>query len=231
MYEHSEILAIDDDHAFLGDLKRFFAQKGLGIATISDSIVAPALDLDMFKVVLLDLEMPGLSGEEVLARMPSTRRPIVIVVSGHNDLETRLRLLESGADFFLTKPVDLTEILLLCRRALNRQPADPETPQIWTLNRSKHTLCSPHGTVYGLTSSEFRILELLFEANRNVVTKQALAQAVTTREGAATVSFYRSLEVMISRMRTRISGPDLPLPIRALRNVGYVFHSHGVVEE
>lgn len=231
MTEQPNILAIDDDHAFIGNLKTFFLRRGIGLATISDSILALALDFHKFKLVLLDLDMPGLSGEEVLARIPSGRRPIVIVVSGHSDLETRLRVLDQGADFFLPKPVDLTEVLLICRRALGREAPNGEMGRIWTLSRTNHTLCSPQGTIFGLTFSEFKILELLFEANSNVVTKETLAHAITAREGAAAVTFYRSLEVMISRMRTRFSEHDLPLPIRALRNVGYIFHGQGLIDE
>ena len=56
-------------------------------------------------------------------------------------------------------------------------------------------------------------------------------KAITTREGEAAYSSYRSLEVMISRMRSRFSSPDFPLPIKALRNVGYVFHGVGKVND
>lgn len=231
MSDHPDILAIDDDHAFTSDLKAFFHRKGVGVATISDSILSPALDFHKFKIVLLDLDMPGLSGEEVLARMPAVNRPIAIIVSGHCDLETRIRLLDRGADFFVPKPVDLTEVLLICRRILGRQSPDMEASQPWALSRSRHTLHSPEGTPFGLAASEFRILELLIEASPNVVAKETLAKAVTAREGAAAVAFYRSLEVMISRMRNRFSGPDTPLPIKALRNVGYIFHGQGIFED
>jgi DNA-binding response OmpR family regulator len=231
MSDHPDILAIDDDHAFTSDLKAFFHRKGVDVAAISDSILAPALDFHKFKVVLLDLDMPGLSGEEVLARIPADHRPIVIIVSGHSDLETRIRLLDRGADFFLPKPVDLTEVLLICSRILGRQSLDMDPGQPWALSRSRHTLRSPEEKIFGLTTSEFRILELLIEASPNVVAKEILAKAVTAREGAAAMTFYRSLEVMISRMRNRFSGPDLPLPIKALRNVGYIFHGKGKLED
>lgn len=228
MTEHPDILAIDDDHAFIADLKTFFMREGVRIATISDPVLAPTLDFDRFKVVLLDLDMPGLSGQEVLERIPAGRKPIVIIGSGHGDLDTRIRMLDRGADFFLPKPVDLTEVLLICRRILGRQTVDAEQTRPWALSRSRHSLCSPDAVTFGLTTSEYRILELLFEASRDVVAKEALAQAVTAREGAAAVAFYRSLEVMISRMRNRFSTTGHPLPIKALRNVGYVFHGQGV---
>lgn len=231
MRDHPDILAIDDDLAFITDLKAYFQRQGISVATITDPILSSVLDLAKFKIVLLDLEMPGRSGQEVLAGLPACQRPIVIIISGHSHLDTRIRLLEGGADFFMSKPVDLTELSLICRRLLGRQVTGSEHTEHWGLSRSKHALSAPDGTVFGLTTSEFRILELLFEASPNVVAKESLAKAVTAREGPSAAAFYRSLEVMISRMRTRFSRPDLPLPIKALRNVGYIFHGQGVMED
>jgi len=227
MPDHPEILAIDDDQAFLADLKTFFEGQGIGVATVSDPVLVGSVDYEKVTVVLLDLEMPGRTGREVLAGIPANRRPIVIIVSGHSDLDTRIDLLEIGADFFLPKPLDLTEVLLICRRILGRHKSDDEAGQLWAVSRSHQTLTSPKGTVFGLTSSEFRILDLMIENSPGVVTKDVLAQAVTARSGAAAIAFHRSLEVMISRMRSRFSDPDHPLPIKALRNVGYIFHGQG----
>jgi DNA-binding response OmpR family regulator len=227
MPDHPEILAIDDDQAFLADLKNFFEGQGIGVTALSDPVLAGSLDYEKFTVILLDLDMPGRTGQEVLAGIPANNRPIVIIVSGHSDLDTRIHLLETGADFFLPKPLDLTEALLICRRILGRQVSENEAGQLWAVSRSHHTLTSPSGTVFGLTTSEFRILELLIETSPGVVAKDVLAEAVTARSGVAAIAFHRSLEVMISRMRSRFSGPDHPLPIKALRNVGYTFHGQG----
>lgn len=231
MGDHPDILAIDDDQAFITDLKAYFQVQGIGVATISDPTLSSALDFEKFRIVLLDLDMPGRSGQEVLAGIPASQRPVVIIVSGHSDLDTRIRLLDKGADFFMPKPVDLTELSLICRRILGRQVIDTGRREHWGLSRTKQTLCAPDGTVFGLTTSEFRVLELLFQESPNVVAKATLAKAVTAREGPSAVAFYRSLEVMVSRMRTRFSQPDQPLPIKALRNVGYTFHGHGMMTD
>jgi DNA-binding response OmpR family regulator len=156
MRDHPDILAIDDDQAFIADLKAYFQAQGISVAVISDPILSSALDFEKFRIVLVDLDMPGRSGQEVLAGIPAGRRPVVIIVSGHSDLETRIRLLDKGADFFMPKPVDLTELSLICRRILGRQVIDTGRHEHWGLSRSKHTLSSPDGTVFGLTTSERR---------------------------------------------------------------------------
>lgn len=230
MLNSPEVLAIDDDVVFVTSLKTYFAENAVGVATISDAVLSTAVDFQKFKVVLLDLDMPGMSGVEVLKSIVAeAHRPGVIIVSSHSDLETRISLLEKGADFFLPKPVDLNELLLVCKRCLGRSKQDFGIGQDWGLSRLEHSLTAPDGSTYGLTSSEYIILEHLFEACPEYVDKNKLVKAISTKEGEAAYSSYRSLEVMISRMRSRFSSPDCLLPIKALRNVGYVFHGNGAV--
>lgn len=231
MSDNFEILAIDDDQAFISDLKAYFMPQGIRVATLSDPVLSSALDFGKFKIVLLDIDMPGLSGREVLDMMPASCRPVVIIVSGHSDVDTRIDLLGRGADLFLPKPLDLTEALFICRRILGRHQTRRDVSNYWSLSRSKHTICSPEGAVFGLTTSEFRILELLLGASPNVVTKETLAKAIAPQQDTSAFAFYRSLEVMISRMRRRFSGSEMSLPIKALRNVGYVFHGQSILTD
>lgn len=231
MSEHPEIVAFDDDHAFMDDLRAYFAVEGIDIVTISNPKHSSAIDFAAVKIVLLDLDMPEYSGRDVLAKIPAKDRPTVIIVSGHSDLETRIDLLDRGADFFMAKPIDLKELLLVCHRILGRHAQDNDSSDAWVLSHANQSLISPSGTVFGLTYSEYRILELLMHASPAIVPKSILAQSFTSREEEKTSALYRSLEVMISRMRTRFSEGDTPLPIKALRNVGYVFHGPTVVDE
>lgn len=231
MNNQPEIIAIDDDQMFMTDLRTHFQEQEIPVATLLDPFLSSALDFSKFKIVVLDLDMPNISGQEVLAGMRTDRRPTVIVVSAYGDIETRLQLLSAGADFFMTKPVNFSELTLICRRILGRQIVTAEQSNHWSLSRTRHTMTTPDGTVLGLTTSEFLILELLFASSPNFVKKETLAQAVTARNDTSVNAFYRSLEVMISRMRTRFSKPDEPLPIRALRNVGYIFFGNCIFKD
>jgi two-component system, OmpR family, response regulator len=228
MHLKPEILVIDDDLKFLNSLKDHFSNDGMQVAVASDAIISLSLDFSEFKIVLLDLDMPGISGEKILKKILSEKyHPKVIVVSGYSDLDRRIELLELGADFFVAKPVNLAELLLICKRNLGHSLSKVDAKSHWRLNRLNYSLSTPDGSVHGLTGSEFLILEHLISACPDFVTKDKLVKAITTREGEAAYSSYRSLEVMISRMRSRFSSPDFSLPIKALRNVGYVFHGVG----
>ena len=103
----------------------------------------------------------------------------------------------------------------------------------WTLNRTDYTLQSPEGKVVRLSSGEFAILNALIVGAPDFVSKDDLVKLVTANKtGDTSTSSLRSLEVMISKLRRQFSETDHPLPIKALRHVGYVFHgSEAAVED
>lgn len=225
-----EILLIDDDETFCDNLRTYFCKQDLPVAVISDSSVASAIDFRKFKVLLLDLDMPAVSGLEIVQNLPSEQRPVVIVVSGHNDFETRMQLLDQGADFFIAKPVELEELCLIAKRALGRATTTTDATADWQLHRARHSLTTPGGETFGLSSTEFRVLERLFQNAHDATSKNDLVEAATGRAGPVGTHQVRSLEVMISRMRARF-GASSAFPVKSLRNVGYIFHSNGTILE
>lgn len=227
---HPEVLAVDDDAAFLGSLKAYFAHQGIAVLTLSDAIAAAAINYARFKVVLLDLDMPDFTGQQIVRELPEKNRPLVIIVSGHCDRETRVQLLDQGADFFVSKPVDLGELHLIVKRALGRTNSPADGSDRWVLSKSKLSLTTPGGVSLGLAGSEYRVLEQLFLQAPNAAPKEDLAVAAAGQAEMIGANYSRSLEVMISRMRTRFSAEAEPLPIKSLRNLGYVFHGNGTVE-
>lgn len=226
----AEILLIDDDQTFCTNLKAYFQEREMNVSVVSDASMASVIDFQQFKVVLLDLDMPAVSGMDILKQLPEGARPLVIMVSGHNDFETRMQLLDQGADFFVAKPVELEELCLISKRALGRTASHTgEAPQ-WVLHRSRHCLTTPSGETFGLSASEFRVLEQLFLSAPDPTAKNELIEAEKGQKGPIGPHQIRSLEVMISQMRTRFGGAS-QLPIKSLRNVGYIFHGNGTVVE
>lgn len=225
-----EILLIDDDADFCESVKLFFAGNNLPLLTITDPRLGQALDYSKVKLVLLDFDMPIITGLDILNEIRKSQKPIIIMVSGHSDERTRLECLRKGADFFFSKPVNLEELRLVVLRALGRtEDIDPKG-NVWTLNRSRLQLTTPDGRRIGLTSSEFRLLEVLIARTPNEATKEELSEAATGRRDSTT-GYNRALEVMLSRIRSRASSGDVRLPVKSLRNIGYVFHGAGKIED
>lgn len=221
-------LLVDDDYDFCEGVSSYLEDKGIAIAIATDPQLVVNADLKEVTAIFLDIDMPRLSGMDVLESIRQKNETVTIVmVSCHNDIDTRLSCLERGADFFLAKPVDLEEMYLILRRLLDIKPAvlPNEQPPEWTLSRSRFALVSPTGGMIGLSASEFRVFEMLLQQAPEAVGKDELAIAATGKVDRQQV-YTRALEVLISRVRTRASNTNIKLPVKAVRNLGYVFHGN-----
>lgn len=130
-----------------------------------------------FDLILLDLMLPGKNGEALLPQIKKLQGAPVIVVSARDSLDSKVELLNSGAEDYLTKPFEIRELIARIQVQLRRSSGRPEEkPQtlVWqdlTLNRDSFT-ASVRGRSIGLTRQEFRILELLLSHPDRVYSKQ-----------------------------------------------------------
>ena len=232
MTKTADILLIDDDEHFCRSVKTYFKREGLQIATLSDPLIVQAIDLKKIKVILLDLDMPVVNGHEILEQLPKDQCPLIIIVSGHSDIDTRLDLLGSGADFFLSKPVDLGELCLIVKKALGRTSAKTSsTSSRWILERRQMCLVTPDHQTFGLSGTEFRVLEQLFQNSGEVTRKEVLIEVSTGFATPPTAQQVRSLEVLLSRLRKRFSTETVTFPVKSLRNVGYICHGNCEIKD
>ena len=223
MDERGTILLIDDDAAFCENVARFITDRGQACQGLSNPQLILAQDLSRVALVLLDIDMPGLDGLTLLPLLKARQDIPVIMVSGISDLDARLAALKAGADFFFTKPVALDELFLVCvRRLMQKPPALQMAPAPWSLHVRTRQLTSPQGTSIGLTMTECRLLESLFASAPAEIGRLALIE-IMTGERTEDSRSLRSLEVILSRLRTRFRHGGETLPIKAERNVGYVF--------
>ncbi|MCS6839204.1 MAG: GAF domain-containing protein [Roseiflexus sp.] len=125
MAELAHILAVDDDASVRRMLQILLTNAGYRVSLASSGEEAMAyLELVTPDLVLLDISLPGLSGRQVMERIKADPdRPFipVILITGHSDLASKVAALDAGADDFLVKPVDLTELLARVRAMLRLQ--------------------------------------------------------------------------------------------------------------
>lgn len=125
MAELAHILAVDDDASVRRMLQILLTNAGYRVSLASTGEEALAyLELVTPDLVLLDISLPGLSGRQVMERIKADPdRPFipVILITGHSDPESKVAALDAGADDFLVKPVDLTELLARVRAMLRLQ--------------------------------------------------------------------------------------------------------------
>jgi DNA-binding NtrC family response regulator len=114
------ILLIDDDPAVLRVHRRFFQRQGWRVSSAEIGEDGVRLyEAELPDVTLLDLDLPGLSGRDILDVLVS-RGAAVVMLTGHADVDMTVEAIHAGAESFLTKPVDLDHLGAFMERTLEK---------------------------------------------------------------------------------------------------------------
>jgi two-component system OmpR family response regulator/two-component system response regulator QseB len=212
------ILLVEDDQQLGDGLTIGLRQSGFAVDWLKDGHSADlALQSEAFDLVVLDLGLPRLSGMEVLnrARQRGQTMPILILTA-RDATGDKVAGLDSGADDFLVKPIDLDELTARIR-ALTRRSAGRAAPLLThgelALDPAAHTVTLA-GQPVELSSREFPLLQMLLENAGRVLTRSQLEQSIY---GWRDEPDSNALEVHIHHLRKKL-GNEL---IRTLRGVGY----------
>ena len=165
--------------------------------------MAQAQDFDL---ILLDIMLPGRGGLEVLAELRSRRRVPVILMSALGAEQDRIAGFSQGADDYLPKPFSMSEMGVRIEAVLRRVAYERQVPQA-CLGDGLLCFDEPradvrHGAAWaGLTSTEYRLLELLWRHAEEVLSKPFLYQQVLRR---AYSRHDRSLDMHVSNIRRKL---------------------------
>lgn len=213
------IAVIDDDIAIGNMLEELLVREGYGVLrAFSGTEALLLLSTRRPDLVLLDLMLPGLNGEEVLPKISGIP---VIVVSAKAEVTDKVALLMNGAADYVTKPFDTAE--LLARIAVQlRRAEQPERIGVLTfedleLDPRQH-LVRVKGEPVHLTKTEFAILKLLMRNPDQVITKSVLLDRISADTPDCVES---SLKVHVSNLRKKlrtVSGRDY---IEAVWGIGF----------
>lgn len=182
-------------------LEETLVREGYGVSrAYSGTEALLALDANRPDLVLLDLMLPGLNGEEVLPRIKGIP---VIVVSAKVDVTDKVNLLLSGAADYVTKPFDTRELLARIAVAL-RDAREMDSGEMncgsIKINVSAHAATVDDVPVK-LTRTEYAILKLLMRNPRQVVTKSVLLDRISEDTPDCTES---SLKMHVSNLRKKL---------------------------
>ena len=169
-------------------------------------------------VVLIDLESSGECDFLFTRRLRQSSKSLAIVLLGQrNDWSTRLEALREGADNYLTKPVEIDELVAVVKFHLLRAESALATRDNWLLDEIHMTLTSPLGKKIDLTLSEVELVRTLAQREDHFADRDALIKSIGKNP-----DFYnpRALEMMLSRLRRKLGNPS---PLRAVRTRGYIF--------
>jgi len=136
------ILVVDDEPGIRRSLGGVLEDEGYAVKTVeSGEACLAALADGEFELVLLDIWLPGMDGMEVLTRIqeiPSTERPIAVMISGHASIEGAVKATKLGAFDFLEKPLSLEKVLVVVKNAIEHRRLALENSRLKADSRSRY---------------------------------------------------------------------------------------------
>ncbi|MBT2988079.1 MAG: response regulator transcription factor [Candidatus Thiodiazotropha sp. (ex Ctena orbiculata)] len=213
------LLLVEDDEMLGDGIQSVLRRRGLSIDWVRDGLTAmQSMKAARYDVLLLDLNIPWLSGLEVLARLRSEGNQIlVLVLTARSEVLDRVQALDSGADDYVVKPFDIEELCARIR-ALHRRHSGQEEEILrhgeLTLDPSAHTVTIQSNEV-SLSVKEFDILQSLMENMGRVMSRRKLSEKVYCLDDDVESN---AIEVHIHHLRKKLGDH----PIRTVRGVGYV---------
>lgn len=213
------ILIIDDDISIGNMVEEVLLKNGYGVTrAYSGTEALLVLSSSNPDLILLDLMLPGLNGEEVLSKIKGIP---VIIISAKVDMDNKVDLLLNGASDYITKPFNIKELLariiVQLRNASSTQDTKALTFDEITMDINSHTVYVCNDIVK-LTKTEYAILKILMKNPTQVMTKSIILQLISDETPDCMES---SLKVHISNLRKKlrdVSGKDY---IEAVWGIGF----------
>ncbi len=223
------ILIVDDEKKILDIVEAYLKKEGFNVFTAMDGEMGFEIFKDnIIHLVVLDLMLPKLSGEEVCERIRAISDIPIIMLTAKTDVEDRIQGLSIGADDYLTKPFSARELVSRVNALLRRsyRGESPLADHI-TLNERdleidvKKFEVKKKGELVNLTPNEFKILKVLLTNPGQVFTREQLLENAF---GMDFEGFDRTIDTHIKNIRQKIEdNPKKPIYINSIYGVGYKF--------
>lgn len=199
-----------------------FRTMGFGRATEFEA----ALKRTTPDVCLVDLSLPDRDGLTLVHRLALEQGATVIIISGRAQVQDRVTGLELGADDYIIKPFEPSEVVARIRARLRKdrvaQPSS-ETAEFngWTAHFDRYALTDANGDETPFSHAEGEVLRLFLENPKRLISRTQMQEQLG---GAAGESFDRAMDVRISRLRTKLKeDPKNPQLIKTIYGAGYIF--------
>ena len=215
------ILIVEDDNDISQMLKELLEQNGYEVSqAFSGTEALFYIDKELPMALILDLMLPGMNGEQLLAKIKQEHPEVAVIISSaKEDIKIRVELLRAGADDYIVKPFDVDELLARLEAVLRRSGKSvPESGGVTVAQKStiqyKDIEIEPEefkvmaaGQEVRLTKREFMILELLMKNPGKVFTKNNIYESVWNEEF---LGEDNAVNVHISNIRQKLAkiNPD-----------------------
>ncbi len=220
---NGKVLIVEDNKEISALLSDFLTKNDCVTITAFDGNTASALlKKQEFDIVLMDLMLPFVSGEQLMKEFRTYSDKPVIIISAKSMMETRLEMLRTGADDYILKPFDLNEVLVRVQVVMRRSGIVSNEDSILScgsleFNVTENTV-SCGGNPVSLTAKEMQLLKLFLSYPKKVFTKANLYETVWND------TYYyedNTINVHVSNLRSKLKKASGEDHIETVWGVGY----------
>ena len=213
------LLLVEDDRILGASLKRALEKRNYGVDWLQDGEEAmTALTDSSFDLIILDSNLPKVSGIDILHSLRAKRNPVpVLMLTARDTSIQKVEGLDAGADDYMVKPFDLEEVFARIRSLIRRSQGRTDT--VLTCG---HVELDPtanvvrrNGQQLVMTAREFRLLALLMQRANKYITKSDIEYALYDADNLVESN---TIEVTIYNLRKKL-GSEF---IKSIRGVGYM---------
>ncbi|EMT38182.1 DNA-binding response regulator, OmpR family, contains REC and winged-helix (wHTH) domain [Thermoanaerobacter thermohydrosulfuricus] len=223
-----KIFVVDDEIKILEVVKSYLEHEGFSVITETNgNNVLNTLKKEKPDLVILDLMLPGISGEELCKRIRQFSNVPILMLTAKVQESDKINGFSIGADDYLTKPFSPRELVMRVKAILRRTSDDVPLAEVMSFNNDDlvvdfkaHTV-KKKGVVVNLTPNEFKILKFLIRNPNRVFTREELIEKVM---GFDYEGYDRTIDAHIKNLRQKIEDDTKnPVYIKTVYGVGYKF--------
>lgn len=216
-----KILIIEDEKLLADSIAELLKSKGFEVETVYDGETgAQYAELGIYDLLILDVMMPNMDGYQVARQVRAKHLGMpILMLTARSGLEDRITGLNAGADYYLTKPFDIRELLACINALLRRQGAQVDEVVFGntTLDLASAMLLCGDNRVR-LSAKEFDLMRALLQSGEKNVSKEALLARVWGYDSDAVDNY---VEVYIGFLRKKLASIGSSIRIEAIRRLGY----------
>lgn len=214
------VLVEDNDELAEAIIDRFRGEGHVIDREADGAQAAELLRYTRFDLILLDVNLPGLDGFEILRRLRQAGdRTPVMLLTARSQVDDRIVGLDAGADDYMVKPFDLRELAARCRALARRRAGEARNLVVagnFTFDRAAKR-ATVNGVDVDLRQREVQLLEMMLGNLGRVLSKEEVADKLYTFEEVPTLN---AVEQAMTRLRRKLEGAALS--IRTIRGLGYI---------
>lgn len=216
-----KVLVIEDEKLVAESIRAILEHKGFEVETVYDGEAGTEhAELGIYDLLILDVMMPKLNGFQVAQQVRANRcHAPILMLTARSDLEDRIRGLNAGADYYLTKPFDSRELLACVNALLRRQGDQVDELRMGNtaLNLASCMLECGENSVR-LSAREFDVMRFLLQSKGRVLSKEMILARVWGYDSNAVENH---VEVYVGFLRKKLASIGSNLKIEAIRRLGY----------